>query len=58
VAKQEFLRLPVVSVGAEYLVVGHLVRRNILADSGAPNNEGYDSICIHPIPSTDQRGMD
>lgn len=30
-AKQEFLRLPVVSAGAEFLVMGYLMRRNILA---------------------------
>ena len=30
-AKQEFLRLPVVSAGAEFMVMGYLMRRNILA---------------------------
>ena len=49
-AKQEFLRLPVVSAGAEFLVTGHLMRRNILAYKAPPNNEGYDLICIHPDP--------
>lgn len=49
-AKQEFLRLPVVSAGAEYLVMGSLMRRNILAYKAPPNNEGYDLICIHPDP--------
>ena len=49
-AKQEFLRLPVVSAGAEFLVMGHLMRRNILAYKAPPNNEGYDLICIHPDP--------
>jgi hypothetical protein len=29
--KQKHLRLPGVSLGAEYLVMGHLMRRNILA---------------------------
>jgi hypothetical protein len=43
-------RLPVVSLGAEYLVIGHLMRRNILAYKAPPNNEGYDLICIHPDP--------
>lgn len=49
-AKQEFLRLPVVSEGAEILVMGHLMRRNILTYKAPPNNEGYDLICIHPNP--------
>ena len=49
-AKQEFLRLPVVSAGAEFLVMGLLMRRNILAYKAPPNNEGYDLICIHPDP--------
>jgi hypothetical protein len=49
-AKREFLRLPVVSAGAEYLVMGYLMRRNILAYKAPQNNEGYDLICIHPDP--------
>lgn len=48
--KREWLRLPVVSSGAEYLVMGHLMRRNILTYKAPPNNEGYDLICIHPDP--------
>jgi hypothetical protein len=44
------LRLPVVSHGAEYLVQGLLMRRNILTYKAPPNNEGYDLICIHPDP--------
>ena len=48
--KQLWLRLPVVSQGAEYLVMGHLMRRNILAYKAPPMNEGYDLICIHPNP--------
>ena len=44
------MRLPVVSHGAEYLVIGYLMRRNILAYKAPPNNEGYDLICIHPDP--------
>jgi hypothetical protein len=43
-------RLPVVSLGAEYLAIGHLMRRNILAYKAPPNNEGYDLICINPNP--------
>jgi hypothetical protein len=49
-ARQEFLRLPVVSAGAEFLVMGYLMRRNILTYKAPPNNEGYDLICIHPDP--------
>lgn len=45
-----WLRLPVVSAGAEYLVMGRLMRRNILTYKAPPNNEGYDLICIHPDP--------
>jgi len=48
--KIPFLRLPVVSLGAEFLVMGHLMRRNILTYKAPPNNEGYDLICIHPDP--------
>lgn len=44
------LRLPVVALSAEYLVLGHLMRRNILAYKAPPGNEGYDLICIHPDP--------
>ncbi len=46
----DFLRLPVVSEGAEHLVMGYLMRRNILAYKAPPGNEGYDLICIHPNP--------
>lgn len=44
------LMLPVVSLGAEFLAMGYLMRRNILAYKAPPNNEGYDLICIHPNP--------
>lgn len=47
---RDWLRLPVVSAGAEYLVMGHLMRRNILTYKAPPGNEGYDLICIHPNP--------
>jgi len=46
----EALRLPVVSLSAEHLTIGYLMRRNILAYKAPPNNEGYDLICIHPDP--------
>jgi hypothetical protein len=49
-AKRSFTRFPVVSLGAEYLVMGHLLRRNVLTYKAPPNNEGYDLICIHPNP--------
>lgn len=35
--KQEFLRLPVVSAGAEHFVMGYLMRRNILAYKAPPD---------------------
>src|SRR5262245_37732163 len=54
-AKQEFLRLPVVSAGAEHLVMGYLMRRNILTYKAPPNNEGYDLICVHPDPRYEPR---
>lgn len=48
VSKRSALRFPVVSLSAEYLTIGYLMRRNILAYKAPPNNEGYDLICIHP----------
>jgi len=48
--KQSFFRLPVVSLSAEHLVMGMLMRRNILTYKAPPGNEGYDLICIHPDP--------
>jgi hypothetical protein len=47
---KDALRLPVVSLSAEYLAIGNLMRRNIFAYKAPPNNEGYDLICIHPDP--------
>ncbi len=44
------MQLPVVSLGAEHLVMGYLMRRNILTYKAPPNNEGYDLICMHPDP--------
>ena len=49
-AEKSWLRLPIVAASAEYLVMGHLMRRNILAYKAPQNNEGYDIICIHPNP--------
>ena len=49
-AERKWLRLPVVSAGAEYLVMGLLMRRNILTYKAPEGNEGYDLICIHPEP--------
>lgn len=48
VSKKRWLQFPVISHGAEYLVLGYLMRRNILAYKAPPNNDGYDIICIHP----------
>lgn len=48
--ERQWLRLPVVSESAEYLVMGYLMRRNVLTYKAPPNNEGYDLICIHPDP--------
>ena len=55
--KRRFLRFPVISLSAEYLVMGHLLRRNILAYKAPPNNEGYDLICIHPDPRVSGRQL-
>ena len=49
-SKKRFSRFSVVSAGAEHLVMGYLMRRNILTYKAPPNNEGYDLICIHPDP--------
>jgi len=49
-SERDWLRLPVVSNGAEYLVMGYLMRRNILTYKAPEGNEGYDLICIHPEP--------
>lgn len=48
--ERDWLRLPVVSTSAEYIVMGFLMRRNILTYKAPQNNEGYDLICIHPNP--------
>jgi hypothetical protein len=53
--KQIFTRYPVIAAGAEFLVMGHLMRRNILTYKAPPNNEGYDLICIHPDPRVSSR---
>jgi len=49
-AKPPPLRFPVIAEGAEHLVMGYLMRRNILTYKAPPLNEGYDLICIHPNP--------
>jgi hypothetical protein len=48
--EKSWLRLPVVAASSEYLVMGYLMRRNILTYKAPQNNEGYDLICIHPDP--------
>lgn len=50
VKEKNWLRLPVVAASSEFLVMGHLMRRNILTYKAPQNNEGYDLICIHPDP--------
>jgi hypothetical protein len=54
-ARGKRLQFPVISHGAEYLVLGYLMRRNILAYKAPPNNDGYDIICIHPDASKSKR---
>jgi len=49
-SRPKYARFPVVSLAAEHLVMGHLLRRNILTYKAPPGNEGYDLICIHPDP--------
>lgn len=50
-------RFPAISLSAEYLVMGHLLRRNVLTDKAPPMNEGYDLICIHPDPRKASRQL-
>lgn len=52
---EEKLRLPVVALGAEHLVMGLLLRRNVLVYKAPENNEGYDLICMHPKPQDAER---
>ena len=49
------LRFPVLVEGAEHLVMGYLMKRNILTYKAPPMNEGYDLICIHPDPKIIKR---
>ena len=49
-ANKRYVRFPVISLSAEFLAMGHLMRRNILAYKAPPGNEGYDIICVHPDP--------
>ncbi len=55
--KKQWLRLPVVSLGSEFLVMGQLMRRNVLAYKAPTNQEGYDIICIHPDPKKSGRQL-
>lgn len=48
---------PVISLSAEHLVMGHLLRRNILTYKAPPMNEGYDLICMHPDPRQSSRSL-
>ena len=49
-ARKPPLMMPVLSLGAEHLVMGYLMRRNVLTFKAPPHNEGYDLICMHPDP--------
>lgn len=42
--------LPLMHDAAEYLVMGHLLRRNVLTYKAPTGFEGYDLIRIHPDP--------
>jgi hypothetical protein len=53
----KFLRYPVISLGAECLAMGSLMRRNVLAYKVPPSNEGDDLICIHPDPRKSARQL-
>jgi hypothetical protein len=55
-SENKWLRLPVVSSSAEWLVMGYLMRRNILTYKAPERNEGYDLICIHPDPRHRPKG--
>ncbi|HDR9760794.1 TPA: hypothetical protein ACK3Q6_003261, partial [Burkholderia cepacia] len=50
-------RFPAISLSAEYLVMGYLLRRNVLTYKAPPMNEGYDLICIHPDPRKASRQL-
>lgn len=50
-------RFPVISLSAEYLVMGYLLRRNILTYKAPPGNEGYDLLCTHPDPRKASRQL-
>jgi hypothetical protein len=56
-SNKDALRMPVVALSAEYLAIGHLMRRNVLAYKAPPNQEGYDLICIHPNPKESAKAL-
>lgn len=56
-ARHAAARFPAISLSAEYLVIGHLLRRNVLTYKAPPMNEGYDLICIHPDPRRASRQL-
>lgn len=48
-AKNQRRRLnPIMSTGAEYLVMGYLMRKNIQTFKAPECNEGYDLLCVNP----------
>ena len=46
----KFRTFPLMHQAAEHLVMGYLMRRNIMVYKAPENNAGYDLICIHPNP--------
>jgi hypothetical protein len=55
--EKKFLRFPTMSIAAEYLAMGYLLRRNVLVYKAPPMNEGYDLIAIHPDPRAQSRQL-
>jgi hypothetical protein len=47
--KKDFFRLPVVSAGAEHLVMGYLMRRNILHTRPRQTTKAMTSYAFIPI---------
>lgn len=52
-SRKEALRLPVVSLGAEHLVIGHLMRRNELATRLRRTTKGMTSSASIRVPYAD-----
>ena len=41
-------KYPILNAGAEYLVMGYLMRRNIQTCKAFDGNAGYDLLCVNP----------